>query len=52
MALLKGLKLFLMVLYRCFQLLDVFRPPFAECRLSLTIPLLPLLRRRIDLVRR
>jgi hypothetical protein len=49
MTLLKRLQRLLVMLDRVLQLFDVLGPPLPECGLSLTIALLALLRRRIDL---
>lgn len=49
MALLQGMKCVLMVLDGSLELLDVLGAPLTECSLSLSIPLLALFRRSIDL---
>jgi len=48
-ALLQALECLFILLNGCLQLLDVFGPPLAEGRLGLSVALLALLRRGIDL---
>lgn len=49
MALLQGLQLLLMVLDGRLQLFYIFSSPLPKCRLSLSVPLLSLFRRRVYL---
>ena len=51
MAVLQILQCFFMVFDGAFQLLDILSPPLAEGRLRLPVPLLALLRGRVNLTR-